>query len=229
MSNPPPFLWRDLVLFTKNGYDDDQITAAIRDMKYVRAIKKIIRDDIANPSEECKAYFSQAILGNRRAQSIASISHLIRQSVSEVINELVNRRRSADMNNDDMTACASPAPVTRSSDSEYATEERNEGFAIIRDVLSEALDEPLMPRVKKKDLKTVCKARYRSKDFVWLFLNEDGKRLSIGRWKRNSEMHTLASVNDIRLHADELKSQLETVRIEYGEIEPNPPDDGMLQ
>ena len=40
----------------------------------VRAINKIIRDDIANPSEGCKAYFSQAILGNRRAQSIASIS-----------------------------------------------------------------------------------------------------------------------------------------------------------
>ena len=148
----------ELKKFTKAAFSLEDILTTASTLKYTGAIKKILEEELSNPSEEFVRFFASQIFDGRLTKSvIEQFTKIVQEARKQFVNEKINERlKSA------LSANEQPKETIESEDSDepvtsdngiVTTEEEAEAYNVIKAILREVVD---VKRVAMRDTKSYC-------------------------------------------------------------------------
>lgn len=203
----------ELKKFAKVAFDLDTILTTANDLKYTRAIQNKFAEWMANPSEELVRLVSAELLGNKRFTPAVKdqFTPITKRAFEQLISERINDRLKGAMTPDSAPVSAPPAPAAATvPESLVATSpEEYEGFYTVRAILRGLVDPQ---RIVLRDAQSYCAILLDDNNRKPLcrlrFNNPQKLRLGIFNDKKEEELVSLDSVDDIFNYAEQLKATL---------------------
>jgi predicted type IV restriction endonuclease len=209
----------ELKKFSKSAFDLNNILTTASELKYTREIKRILLEQMTEPTEEFVKFFASQVYTGKMTQKVREqFAELTRQAFKNVVNDQINERLK--------TALASDAPalVERAVDAPTApavpalddgvttTEEEIEAFYIIRAILREIVS---VKRIVMRDRQTycgillddngrkpICRLHFNgARKYIGFFDNQKDQRERLGE-----ERVLLEHMDDLYKYADRLKT-----------------------
>lgn len=201
----------ELKKFAKSAFDVETILTTANDLKYTRAIQKLLSEWMASPPEEFVRLVSSDLLGNRRFTPALrdQFTTIAKRAFEQLVGERINERLKGAMTSDSLSvlptaSIVSPAesPAEPQIDT---TPEEIEGFHIIRAIVRGVVSPS---RVFMRDAqsycaillddnnrKPICRLRFNNSEKLWLGMFDANKE---------EEKVLVNSVDEIYLHAERI-------------------------
>lgn len=204
----------ELKKFAKTTFDVDNILNTANELKYTRAIQQRLEEWISNPSEEFVRLVSSDLIGSKRFTPALKdqFTVLAKRAFEQLIGEKINERLKGAMTPDPLpVAKIEPAPQMESepanTDAQIVTSaEEMEGFYAIRAMLRDIIPSK---RIAMRDAQSYCAILLddnNRKPICRLRFNNIQKlRLGLFNDKREEEIVSIESVDDVFNYADRLK------------------------
>nr|WP_290226696.1 type I restriction endonuclease [Trichocoleus desertorum] len=207
----------ELKKFSKSSFNPDELKNTATSLMYTREIKRIMAEQLINPSPEFVKFFASQIYQDKLKQSVIDMfADIVKSSLSEFIKERITGTLQTALKAEDAASIPSNPSTGVPSDGIITTEEELEGFLIVKAILSEVIDPK---RIQLKDTKsyagilldgntwkTVCRLRFNSKQKYVSLFSEDKKEVS----------HPIDDLHAIYRLASELKSRVS--RLDKGNV-----------
>lgn len=138
---------QELAKFKKTSFDLGKIFTTASELKYLNKLKQFLNDQIDNPSEEyVKFLISQIYEGVKTKNTIDKFEPIIKKGFKQFINELVHDKLNAALktaNSEEETPKEVAVAVEVESNESLivTTEEEIEGFAIVKLLIKDVVDE----------------------------------------------------------------------------------------
>jgi len=201
----------ELKRFSKGSFNLDEILTAATELKYTREIKKILAEQIQNPSEEfIKLITTQVYSGRLTANVKQQFSELVKRAFMQFMNEWLNERLKSAMVEEKAPASVAQAPIVEEVVSEgsriVTTEQEIEGFHIVKSIVRTVVD---LNRVVMRDTLSYCGILLDDnsrKPICRLYFNNP-KSLSLVVFEgeeRKEKKFPIESVNGIYQYAEQL-------------------------
>lgn len=136
----------ELNKFSKDKFDVENIFSTASDLKHSNAVKKILKDEFANPSDDLvRLLLSHGVYDGRCTQGIVDkFKPIIKKSISSYINELVNDKikNALNIDNDKQNEDSNQIENNQDPDQNTAdsrivtTEEELSAYYIVKAILS---------------------------------------------------------------------------------------------
>jgi predicted type IV restriction endonuclease len=203
----------ELKKFTKSSFSLEEILTTASTLKYTGAIKKILGEELENPSEPFVRFFASQIYDGRLTQSIvADFTNIVKEARAQFINEKINDRLKSALTASPESHQVSDEPTedsTPNADNDkggiVTTEEEIDGYNIIKAILRDVVD---VNRIFMRDTKSYCGILLddnNRKPICRLRFNSSQK--SIGFFSQKAEEKVqIDNLDDIFKHADRLKA-----------------------
>jgi len=150
----------ELKRFSKASFNLDEILTAATELKYTREIKKILAEQIQNPSEEFIKLIATQVYGGRLTATVKQqFNELVKRAFMQFMNEWLNERlKSAMVEEKTPAAVVAPAPVVEEvvapeGSRIVTTEQEIEGFHIVKSIVRTVVD---LNRVVMRDTLSYC-------------------------------------------------------------------------
>ena len=200
----------ELKKFTKSAFSLDDILTTASTLKYTGAIKKILEEELSNPSEPFVRFFASKIFDGRLTKPvIEQFTRIVKEARKQFINEKINERlESALSANDSPKEEVSPEEIDESSEDSngiITTEEEIESYNIIKAILRETTD---VKRVAMRDTKSYCGILLddnNRKPICRFHFNYSQKYLGILSQKKEERV-SIECVDDIFKYAEQIKA-----------------------
>ena len=200
----------ELKKFTKSAFSLDDILTTASTLKYTGAIKKILEEELSNPSEPFVRFFASKIFDGRLTKPvIEQFTRIVKEACKQFINEKINERlKSALSANDSSKEEVSPEEIDESSEDSngiITTEEEIESYNIIKAILRETTD---VKRVAMRDTKSYCGILLddnNRKPICRFHFNYSQKYLGILSQKKEERV-SIECVDDIFKYAEQIKA-----------------------
>jgi len=202
----------ELKKLTKSAFNLDEMLTAAEELKYAKEIKRVLTEQITNPSVAFVKFFfdAQVFPGQKTKAKIKQFTDTIRNAFNQFIDERINDRLES-------AKAKESASVTEEISEEVeelrqdksklriitTTEEELEGFFIVKTILREAIDpnrishkDTLNYFVVLLDNKTVCRLHFNSAQ-KYIALTDDDKKY---------EKIPIENLEDIYKFSDRLKA-----------------------
>lgn len=195
---------QELQKLAKENFDIEKIVASATDLNFTREIKKLITEQIDNPSDEFVRLFATRVYdGVLTPARRDSFKELTKRSFKQLINERVrDRLRNAISNTPE------PEEVTDSPSAEKVVEttaEELEGFYIIKSLLRDMVDPQRIVHRDTQSYMGILLDDNNRKPLARLHFNRSQKYLGIFNENRNEERVPIQNLNDIYGHAEKLR------------------------
>ncbi len=196
----------ELKRFSKSGFDADELGDVARTLLYGKEIKRIMAEQLVEPSPEFVKFFASQVYSGRLVASVAErFTEITKRSLKEFINERITERLAAAINVDSQTSIEvedSEAEDLSESEGIITTEEELEAFHIIKAILRESID---IERIQYKDTRS------------YFGVNLDGKsQKTICRFRFSPNKKTIAILDTNKKEAKKVISSLNEI---YGVAE----------
>lgn len=199
----------ELKKFTKSAFSLDDILTTASTLKYTGAIKKILDEELSNPSEQFVRFFTSQIFDGRiTKQVLDQFTDIVKEARKQFINERLNERlKSALSANDIQVEKNIPEELDEKpvdNKGIVTTEEEVEGFLVVKSILREVMD---VSRVTLRDTKSYCGILLddnNRKPICRLHFNHSQSYIGIISGK-NEERMPIDTVDDLYKFADEIK------------------------
>lgn len=217
-----PYTLPELRKLTKSTFDLDSVLAAAEELKYVSAIKKVVGDLFADPSEELVKLLASKVYDRpltARAREV--FRGITGKALAQFINDRVNDRLKAALRDHAPAVGAAPSVGSPADEVESATSEEKtldttfeelEGFHIVRAIVVSDVN---YARVVARDTKSyfgILLDDNNRKPICRLHFNRGQKYVGLFDEDKNETRLPLDSVEDLYKHAAVLR---ETVK-RYG-------------
>ncbi|MCO6434690.1 type I restriction endonuclease [Nitrosomonas nitrosa] len=196
----------ELKKFTKSAFDVELILNTASDLKYTRAIRNVLADWMANPSEDfVRVVCAEVLNGKRMTPAIKEqFTQITKNAFQQFIGDKINERLKMAME-PDRESKVDESNATAEVSEINTTAEELEAFRIIRAILREIVDPK---RVAMRDAKSYCAILFddnNRKPICRLRFNNPA-RLTIGLFDEKEEkIVTINDLSDIYQYADQLK------------------------
>lgn len=208
----------ELKKFSKSVFNLDYILTTASELKYTREIKRLLVEQMQEPSDEFVRFFASQVYNGRMTQGMREqFAQLTRQAFKQLLNDQINERLKTALASDPtdtalpavevaalpMTTGAGTAPAEHKASA--TTTEEWEGYHIIRAILREIV---LVKRIAIRDVQSYCG-----------ILLDDNNRKPICRLHFNSaqkyvgfldaekeERIPINDIDDLYQYADRLKA-----------------------
>ena len=222
MLNLQDNLIEELKKLSKQAFNLDDILTAASELKYTKAIKAILHEQLNEPSDDFVRFFAAQVYPGRltervRQEFTAFVKRAFKQFIREQISGLLQSASNlADGISEEPESTAEEETTAETSDRDsriVTTEEELEGFYIVKSILSSSID---AARVAHRDTigyfnvllddngrKPICRL---------YFNNTDNKRLEFFDYTeegRKEEKVSIAEVNEIYQYSDRLKATVQ--------------------
>ncbi len=194
--------------FKKDRFDIDLILSSATDLKYAKGIKRILSEELINPSEEFVKMFAARVYDGKMTKTVKEqFTAITKRAFNEFVVERVQKRLTNALErvgNADLSSVDEGAPAD--SQSLVTTDEEVEAFHIVKAILREVVD---AGRVFMRDTQSYCGVLLddnNRKPICRLFFNSGQKRLVLFDAQRQPVRHAIQSINDIYQFADALKA-----------------------
>ncbi|MCA2668573.1 MAG: type I restriction enzyme HsdR N-terminal domain-containing protein [Microcystis sp. M114S2] len=170
----------ELKRFSKSSFNSDELEEVARNLLHTKEVKKVIAQQLNDPSPEFVKFFvSHVYSGVRTASVVEKFKEIIKRSLKEYINDIIKEKfeevlgKEPETNPPDTSAAEDTPPEETGEDKINTTPEELEGFYIIKSILREEIN---TARIQFKDTrsyfginldgkvtKTVCRLRFHEK------------------------------------------------------------------
>nr|VFJ96368.1 MAG: hypothetical protein BECKLFY1418B_GA0070995_10845 [Candidatus Kentron sp. LFY] len=205
---------KELKKFTKSAFSLDDILTTASTLKYTRAVKKVLEDELKEPSENFVRFFISHVYDGRATQSvITQFSEIVREARKQFINEKINERLKSALNTDDEEIAGADKSlrdeeqVIDDNDGIETMEEEIEGYHIVKAILRQVVD---VQRVFMRDKKSYCGILLddnNRKPICRLHFNSGNKYLGLLS-NKNEERVPIDNLNDIFKYADRIQATI---------------------
>ena len=207
----------ELAKFSKGSFDLDEMLKAASRLKYTNEIKRVLAQQLQDPSEEFVRLFVEEVYEGRMTQTVRDrFTHLTRQAFHEFIHDRIEDRLRSAMARE-MEAVDPDAPqATESEPGQRTIEttiEETEGFLTVKAIIRDTVD---VGRVHMRDTMSYCGILLddnNRKPICRLRFNGPQKYLGLFDRDKNEERVPIQSLDDIYDHSDKLKA----TAIAYGD------------
>ncbi len=186
---------KELKKFSKSAFSLDDILNTASTLKYTGAIKKILEEELKNPTEPFVRFFASQIYDGRLTQSvIEQFRQVVKEARNQFINEqIADRLKSALSANDREEAKEEIVENVKEvvKDGIETTQEEIDGYNIVKAILREEVD---VKRMAMRDTKSycgillddnnrkpICRLHFNhSQKYIGVFTNKKEERIAIG-------------------------------------------------
>jgi hypothetical protein len=200
----------ELKKFTKSVFQVDTIMANAVELKYTREIKRLIGNELNQPSEEFSRFFASKVYSGRMTQSAREqFIEITKKAFQQFISERISDRLKSALEHEAASVSTSDKEETPQESPRGATvvttEEELQGFYIVQAILAQVIDPA---RVAMRDQKTHCSILLddtNRKPICRLWFNTPQKNVTLVDADKNETKIPIESVADIYKLADQLK------------------------
>lgn len=147
----------ELKKLTRPHFDQAAIVETASELKYTREIKRVMAEQLANPSEEFVRLLIGEVYPGRITQTVRDqFKPIVHRALRQFLGEQINDRLKSALERDPSEARADEAPAQppagAAKDTEIeTTEEEREAFYIVKSILREQIDPA---RIAARDVKS---------------------------------------------------------------------------
>ena len=205
----------ELKKFSKSSFDLDFILTTASELKYTREIKRLLLEQMHEPTDDFVRFFASKVYCGKVTQSVRELFfQLTKQAFKQVINDQINERLKSALATDttimdstasDVLSVAVSVAPSETTSSVETTEEERECYYIVRAILREVT---LPKRIAMRDVQSYCG-----------ILLDDNNRKPICRFHFNSvqkyltffdtdkeEKVSIEGLDDLYKYAERLKA-----------------------
>lgn len=200
----------ELKKFTKSAFSLDDILTTASTLKYTGAIKKVLAEELTNPSEPFVRFFASQIFDGRLTKPvIEQFTQIVKEARKQFINERINERLKSALSANDAQKEENPieGPEDLQVDDRgiITTEDEIEGYHVVKSILRESID---VSRIVLRDTKSYCGILLddnNRKPICRLHFNGSQKYLGI-ILQKNEERIAIDSVDDLYKYTEKIKA-----------------------
>lgn len=200
----------DLKRFCK-GFIIEETLSAASELKYTREIKRILSDQLQNPSEEFTKFFASQVYPGKITQSVKQqFTFLTKQAINQFINDRINKLIKKATEPPEAPPVQRDIPPSEEEQKEpkgkvVTTQEEMEAYYIVKSILRQRID---VNRIFKRDminffgillddtqLKPICRL---------YFNNPKKKYLGLIDSEKKEEKVPINDLNDMYQYAERL-------------------------
>ncbi|MCB0110730.1 MAG: type I restriction enzyme HsdR N-terminal domain-containing protein [Caldilineaceae bacterium] len=202
----------ELKKFTKPAFDLDGILTTASELKYTREIKRILAEQLQDPSEDFVRLFGVQVYQGRMTQSVKEqFTEMTRRAFRQFINDRVQERLKSALASESTPVEQMPAETdegnTDTNGKVVTTPEEWEAYYIIKAICSQVVEPE---RVAIRDQQTYCGILFddnNRRPLARLWFNTSQKYIGLFDGEERQEQKTpIAKISDIYQFADRLKA-----------------------
>lgn len=172
----------ELKKFFKNNFDENDILTSAEELKYSNAIKKLMKNNFENPSENFVTFVLSEVYEGVKTQKVKDkFYETVKKSVNQLLNEMVRSKLEGALeykiNGEDTLEEVEEQTEERILDT---TQEELEGFAIIKAIAHEFVEN--INEITYKDTTNYFNVLINDNTRKWLcrlYFNSDNKYLAL--------------------------------------------------
>jgi predicted type IV restriction endonuclease len=202
--------------FTKSAFNLDDIMTSASELKYMKEIKRILNEQMHDPSDELvKMFIAQVYTGKKVNQAVREqFAQIVKRAFRQFINDQINERLKTALGNDvtvppEALATSSPElsiEQVPEAPKVITTEEELQALYIIKAILNGVVD---LKRIVLRDRQTYCNILLDDNNRKPLFrLRFSGTQKAVGLFDNPERSETPVVINgldDIYQLADRIK------------------------
>jgi predicted type IV restriction endonuclease len=203
----------ELKKFSKSSFELDNLVTTAQELKYMGEIRRILEEQMVNPSDEFVRFFASQVYKGRITQPIYELfARLTKNSYRQFINDKINDRLKSALTDEDHQANANQVleEVSESIESQdegiVTTEEEIIGYNIIKSIIGSVVDPN---RVFIRDTFSYCGVIFddnNRKPICRMYFNGATKYIGVFDAEKKEEKVKIDTANDINNYADKLKA-----------------------
>jgi hypothetical protein len=207
----------ELKKFAKQSFDLEKILSTASDLKYTKGIKRLLAEELTNPSEDFVRLFTGRVYLGRLTQSVKEqFTGIVKRAFQEFLNERINdrlqsaleRSSAAEAEEEGLTEDLTSSDEGRNR-AIVTTEEELEGFYMVKAILGNTID---VRRVFIRDTRRYCGILLddtNRKPICRLWFNATPKCLGLFDENKNETQHAIQDTNDIYKFSEHLRQTVQ--------------------
>ncbi len=196
----------ELKKLTKDAFDLETMLATANDLKYLREIRRVLDNEMKEPSEEfVRFFFARANPTARFTQSAREqFTPLVGQALNQFLADKVSDRLRAALERQ-VPEPSEPVALPEDDDRVVTTEEELEGFRVVKAITCSVLP---AGRITFRDTKSyfgvLCDDNNR-KPICRLHFNRTQKYIGLFDEAKSETRHAITSIDDIYAFSEQLR------------------------
>jgi hypothetical protein len=199
----------ELKKFTKVAFNIDELLSSASELKYTKAIKHIISEQLVNPSDEfLKFVLNNIYTGRVTAQVKEQFIPVITKAFQQLINDKLNDRLKSALSIAEPATTTPTEPVhpvqVADENKIITTQEELEGFYIVKSILKDIVD---LNRIIYRDTLSyfgILLDDNNRKPIARLYFNGSKKYLSVFSADKKEEKILISVIDDIFEHKEKV-------------------------
>jgi hypothetical protein len=207
----------ELKKFTKSAFDLNNILTTASELKFTREIRRIMTEQMQEPSDEFVKFFASQVYQGRMTQAVREqFAQFTRLALKQYINEQINERLKTALASDPIAPVEKPvespagngAPESTAPERTSAvttTVEEMEGYYVVKAILREIVD---VKRIVLRDVQSYCGILLddnNRKPICRLHFNASQKQITLFNAQKEERL-PIARIDDLYKYADRLKA-----------------------
>ncbi|QDT46763.1 hypothetical protein Pan258_07830 [Symmachiella dynata] len=203
--------------FSKSAFDLDGILSTATDLKFTKAIRRVLSEEWLNPTEDFVRLFASRVYSGKLTQNVREqFTSITKKALHEFVSERVNQRLKNALKGDVPDEGPEIESTVNDGNSEVevnggngivTTEDEIEGFYVVKSILCEVINPT---RIFMRDTLSYCGIllddNNRKPICRLLFDGSSKKFIAVFDSDKKPIRHEVNDVNDIYKYANELKS-----------------------
>ncbi|MDO9632288.1 MAG: restriction endonuclease, partial [Humidesulfovibrio sp.] len=206
--NPDKVLIPELLKLSKANWDMAATLSAASDLKYTRALKGVLAEELQAPSEELvKLLAGRVYDGSLTAKVREMFASLTKRAFQQFINDQINDRLKSAMIEPQSEAepTEGEAELREAESKIVTTEDELEAFYVVKSLLRRTVDPK---RIVMRDAQSYCGVLLddnNRKPICRLHFNRKQKYIGLFKADKSEERLPIASADDIYAYTERLK------------------------
>ena len=206
----------ELKKFTKDSFDIDDILSTASELKYTREIKRILAEQMIDPSDDFVRFFASQVYSGRMTQSARQqFTEMTKRAFHQLISDRISERLKSALAGDPVSRIEEGAEQpsealsgddTGADNKVVTTEEELEGYYIVKSILREVVPAERITMRDRLNYCTVLLDNNQRKMICRLWFNQSRKYLGVFGTERNEERIRIETLDDIYRYANQLKA-----------------------
>lgn len=190
--------------FEKDSFNIDEIFSTANDLKYLNLIKKVIKEEFSNPSDDfVKLILNHEIYAGAKTNTIVEkYRPLVKKSISMYFNDLINTKLQSVMTNNEYEK--TEIEETEMDNGIITTDEELQAYYTVKSILTEYCQSK---RIHYKDTTRYFSILLDNKVTQWIcriYLKESVKYITIPDENKKEIRYDIKSIDDIYLLKKEI-------------------------
>ena len=210
-------LVQELKKFTKSYFDVNAILTTANELKYTREIKRILGEQLSNPSEEFVRFFASQLYSGKMTKAVRErFVPITKNALHQFISDRISDRLKSALAGEETTSLmqkseepsASPDAGERVTNEELITEEELQAFYAVKAILHEVIPPTRLALRNRSGLgrSTVLLDDTNHKPICQFHFHRSAKHLGLYDEQKTERRVPIDDVDGIYSHAEQLKT-----------------------